>query len=146
MLLVLISLKIVMKQLRNNNVISANKIVFADVLMLLKNPQILDVQPLRRRSRVDDVHRRAAVPALFRLVLPPKSKATPGMAYLSTVQSGMEFVMMMFIPWLVNHYGAKRGLLFCGCVVGAADCLRLDQRPDCHLHYQTFTALRSRCC
>ena len=36
MLLVLISLKIGDEQLRNNNVISANKIVFADVLMLLK--------------------------------------------------------------------------------------------------------------
>jgi len=119
MLLVLISLKIGDEQLRNNNVISANKIVFADVLMLLKNRKFwmfsLYVAGVAWMMFVAEQQ----FPRYFVSFFATKEQGNAWYGYLSTVQSGMEFVMMMFIPLLVNHYGAKKGLLFCGCVVGA---------------------------
>lgn len=118
MLLVLISLKIGDEQLRNNSVISANKIVFADVLMLLKNRKFwmfsLYVAGVAWMMFIAEQQ----FPRYFVSFFATKEQGNAWYGYLSTVQSGMEFVMMMFIPWLVNHYGAKRGLLFCGCVVG----------------------------
>ncbi|OAT32218.1 major facilitator superfamily sucrose permease [Buttiauxella brennerae ATCC 51605] len=119
MLLVLISLKIGDEQLRNNNVISANKIVFADVVMLLKNRKFwmfsLYVAGVAWMMFVAEQQ----FPRYFVSFFATKEQGNAWYGYLSTVQSGMEFVMMMFIPLLVNHYGAKKGLLFCGCVVGA---------------------------
>lgn len=119
MLLVLMSLKIGDEQLRNNSVISANKIVFADVLMLLKNRKFwmfsLYVAGVAWMMFIAEQQ----FPRYFVSFFATKEQGNARYGYLSTVQSGMEFVMMMFIPWLVNHYGAKRGLLFCGCVVGA---------------------------
>lgn len=118
MLLVLISLKIGDEQLRNNNVISANKIVFADVVMLLKNRKFwmfsLYVAGVAWMMFVAEQQ----FPRYFVSFFDTKEQGNAWYGYLSTVQSGMEFVMMMFIPLLVNHYGAKKGLLFCGCVVG----------------------------
>ncbi|MCT4714397.1 oligosaccharide MFS transporter [Enterobacteriaceae bacterium H18W14] len=119
MLLVLISLKIGDDRLRNNNVISANKIVFADVLMLLKNRKFwmfsLYVAGVAWMMFVAEQQ----FPRYFVSFFDTKEQGNAWYGYLSTVQSGTEFVMMMFIPLLVNHYGAKRGLLLCGCVVGA---------------------------
>ena len=119
MLLVLVSLKIGDEQLRNNNVISANKIVFADVLMLLKNRKFwmfsLYVAGVAWMMFIAEQQ----FPRYFVSFFDTKEQGNAWYGYLSTVQSGMEFVMMMFIPLLVNHYGAKKGLLFCGCVVGA---------------------------
>ncbi|WP_310607194.1 oligosaccharide MFS transporter [Buttiauxella brennerae] len=119
MLLVFISLKIGDEQLRNNNVISANKIVFADVVMLLKNRKFwmfsLYVAGVAWMMFVAEQQ----FPRYFVSFFATKEQGNAWYGYLSTVQSGMEFVMMMFIPLLVNHYGAKKGLLFCGCVVGA---------------------------
>ncbi len=118
MLLVLISLKIGDEQLRNNNVISANKIVFADVVMLLKNRKFwmfsLYVAGVAWMMFVAEQQ----FPRYFVSFFETKEQGNAWYGYLSTVQSGMEFVMMMFIPVLVNHYGAKKGLLLCGCVVG----------------------------
>ncbi|TNV22936.1 MFS transporter [Buttiauxella sp. B2] len=118
MLLVLISLKIGDEQLRNNNVISANKIVFADVVMLLKNQKFwmfsLYVAGVAWMMFVAEQQ----FPRYFVSFFETKEQGNAWYGYLSTVQSGMEFVMMMFIPVLVNHYGAKKGLLLCGCVVG----------------------------
>lgn len=118
MLLVLISLKIGDEQLRNNNVISANKIVFADVLMLLKNRKFwmfsLYVAGVAWMMFVAEQQ----FPRYFVSFFDTKEQGNAWYGYLSTIQSGMEFVMMMFIPVLVNHYGAKKGLLLCGCVVG----------------------------
>lgn len=118
MLLVLISLKIGDEQLRNNNVISANKIVFADVLMLLKNRKFwmfsLYVAGVAWMMFVAEQQ----FPRYFVSFFDTKEQGNAWYGYLSTLQSGMEFVMMMFIPVLVNHYGAKKGLLLCGCVVG----------------------------
>ena len=54
--------------------------------------------------------------------------------------------MMMFIPWLVNHYGAKRGLLFCGCVGARLIASGLTNDPIVISIIKPFTALRSRCC
>ncbi|WP_435926891.1 oligosaccharide MFS transporter [Dryocola sp. BD613] len=119
MLLVLISLKIGDEQLRNNNVISANKIVFADVLTLLKNRKFwmfsLYVAGVAWMMFVAEQQ----FPRYFVSFFDTKEQGNAWYGYLSTVQSGTEFVMMMFVPLLVNHYGAKRGLLLCGCVVGA---------------------------
>jgi OHS family lactose permease-like MFS transporter len=119
MLLVLISLKIGAEQLRHNNVISANKIVFADVLTLLRNRKFwmfsLYVAGVAWMMFVAEQQ----FPRYFVSFFATKEQGNAWYGYLSTVQSGTEFIMMMFIPLLVNHYGAKRGLLFCGCVVGA---------------------------
>lgn len=119
MLLVLISLKISDEQLRNNNVISDNKIVLADVVMLLKNRKFwtfgLYVAGVIWMMFIAEQQ----FPRYFVSFFETKAQGNAWYGYLSTVQSGTEFVMMMFIPLLVNHYGAKNGLLFCGIVVGA---------------------------
>lgn len=119
MLLVLISLKIGDEQLRNNNVISANKIVFSDVILLLKNRKFwmfsMYVAGVAWMMFVAEQQ----FPRYFVSFFTTKEQGNAWYGYLSTVQSGTEFVMMMFIPMLVNRYGAKRGLLLCGCVVGA---------------------------
>lgn len=119
MLLVLISLKIGDEHLRNNNVVSANKIVFADVLVLLQNRKFwmfsLYVAGVVWMMFIAEQQ----FPRYFVSFFSTKEQGNAWYGYLSTVQSGTEFVMMMFIPLLVNYYGAKRGLLLCGCVVGA---------------------------
>jgi oligosaccharide:H+ symporter len=119
MLLVLIGLKINDEQLRSNNVISANKIVFSDVILLLKNRKFwmfsLYVAGVAWMMFVAEQQ----FPRYFVSFFATKEQGNAWYGYLSTVQSGTEFVMMMFIPMLVNHYGAKKGLLLCGCVVGA---------------------------
>lgn len=119
MLLVLISLKIGDEQLRSNNVISSNKIVFSDVILLLKNRKFwmfsLYVAGVAWMMFVAEQQ----FPRYFVSFFATKEQGNAWYGYLSTVQSGTEFVMMMFIPMLVNHYGAKKGLLLCGCVVGA---------------------------
>lgn len=51
--------------------------------------------------------------------------------YLGTVQSGMEFIMYMVIPFFVNYIGAKRGLLIVGLLVGAR--LVISGLCDSHL-------------
>ncbi|MGU3523650.1 oligosaccharide MFS transporter [Enterobacteriaceae bacterium C23F] len=119
MLLVLISLKIGDEQLRSNNVISANKIVFSDVVLLMKNRKFwmfsLYVAGVAWMMFVAEQQ----FPRYFVSFFATKEQGNAWYGYLSMIQSGTEFVMMMFIPMLVNHYGAKKGLLFCGCVVGA---------------------------
>jgi oligosaccharide:H+ symporter len=119
MLLVLISLKIGSEQLRSNNVISANKIVFSDVVLLMKNRKFwmfsLYVAGVAWMMFVAEQQ----FPRYFVSFFATKEQGNAWYGYLSMIQSGTEFVMMMFIPMLVNHYGAKKGLLFCGCVVGA---------------------------
>lgn len=119
MLMLLISLKIGDEQLRHNSVVSDSKIVFTDVLMLLKNRKFwmfsLYVAGVAWMMFIAEQQ----FPRYFVSFFDTKEQGNAWYGYLSTVQSGTEFVMMMFIPLLVNHYGAKRGLLLCGCVVGA---------------------------
>ncbi|VTM86795.1 Lactose-proton symport [Raoultella ornithinolytica] len=75
-------------------------------------------------------------PRYFVSFFATKEQGNAWYGYLSTVQSGMEFVMMMFIPLLVNHYGAKRGaaVLRLRCR-GQADRFGPDQRSADHLDY-----------
>ena len=118
MLLVLIGVKIGDDRLRNNDVISANKIVFNDVLMLLANRKFwmfsLYVAGVAWMMFVAEQQ----FPRYFVSFFATKEQGNAWYGYLSTVQSGTEFIMMMFIPALVNYFGAKKGLLLCGAVVG----------------------------
>lgn len=119
MLLMLISLKIGDQQLRSNNVISENKIVFSDVILLLKNRKFwmfsLYVAGVAWMMFIAEQQ----FPRYFVSFFATKEQGNAWYGYLSMVQSGTEFVMMMFIPVLVNRYGAKKGLLLCGLIVGA---------------------------
>ncbi|MCS2170646.1 oligosaccharide MFS transporter [Scandinavium sp. TWS1a] len=119
MLLMLISLKIGDEQLRSNNVISDNKIVFGDVILLLKNRKFwmfsLYVAGVAWMMFVAEQQ----FPRYFVSFFSTKEQGNVWYGYLSMIQSGTEFVMMMFVPMLVNRYGAKKGLLLCGLVVGS---------------------------
>ncbi len=119
MLLMLISLKIGDEQLRSNNVISDNKIVFGDVILLLKNRKFwmfsLYVAGVAWMMFVAEQQ----FPRYFVSFFSTKEQGNAWYGYLSMIQSGTEFVMMMFVPMLVNRYGAKKGLLLCGLVVGS---------------------------
>jgi len=119
MLLVLLSLKLGEEQLRNNNVISANKIVFSDVITLLKDRKFwmfsLYVAGVTWVMFVAEQQ----FPRYFVSFFDTKEQGNAWFGYLSTLQSGTEFFMMMFIPLLVNYVGAKKGLLMCGIVVGS---------------------------
>jgi OHS family lactose permease-like MFS transporter len=119
MLLMLVSLKIGAEQLKDNDVISENKIVFSDVIMLLKNRKFwmfsLYVAGVAWMMFIAEQQ----FPRYFVSFFNTTEQGNAWYGYLSTVQSGTEFIMMMFIPLLVNCYGAKKGLLFCGMVVGA---------------------------
>ncbi|MEJ5071597.1 oligosaccharide MFS transporter [Enterobacter ludwigii] len=119
MLLVLISLKIGDEQLRSNNVIADNKIVFSDVVTLMKNRKFwmfsLYVAGVAWMMFVAEQQ----FPRYFVSFFATKEQGNAWYGYLSMIQSGTEFVMMMFIPMLVNKFGAKKGLLLCGLVVGA---------------------------
>lgn len=118
MLLVLFSLKIGDEQLRNNTVISENKIVFSDVITLLKDRKFwmfsLYVAGVIWVMFVAEQQ----FPRYFVSFFDTKEQGNAWYGYLSTLQSGTEFLMMMFIPLLVNSIGAKKGLLLCGLVVG----------------------------
>lgn len=80
MLLVLISLKIGDEQLRNNSVISANKIVFSDVMQLLKSRKFwmfsLYVAGVAWMMFIAEQQ----FPRYFVSFLPPKSRGMPGTA------------------------------------------------------------------
>lgn len=118
MLVVLLSLKIGDEQLRNNAVISESKIVFADVIALMQNRKFwmfsLYVAGVAWMMFVAEQQ----FPRYFVSFFATKEQGNAWYGYLGTLQAGIEFLMMMFIPALVNYYGAKKGLLLCGCVVG----------------------------
>lgn len=119
MLAVLLSLKVNVHSAHAGEVLTKEKIAPADVYALLRNRKFwafclyvagvawmmfIAEQQFSRYfvTFFDDVHEGNAV-----------------FGYLGTVQSGMEFVMYMFIPLFVNFIGAKRGLLIVGLIVGA---------------------------
>ena len=118
MLAVLLSLKIGEQELKNNAVISEEKIVFADVILLLKNRKFwmfsLYVAGVAWMMFIAEQQ----FPRYFVSFFETQQQGNAMYGYLSTVQSGMEFLMMMALPWLVNHFGAKKGMLFTGVVVG----------------------------
>lgn len=119
MLLVMVSLKISDEKLKNNNVIANDKIVFSDVIALLKNHKFwmfcLYVAGVAWMMFIAEQQ----FPRYFVSFFASKEQGNAMYGYLSTAQSGTEFLMMMVIPWVVNRYGAKKTLLMTGCVVGA---------------------------
>lgn len=131
MLVVLISLKVNTNSVYASEVLTKEKIAPADVYALLRSGKFwafcmyvagvawmmfIAEQQFSRYfvTFFEDVHQGNA---LF--------------GYLGTVQSGIEFVMYMFIPLVVNYIGAKRGLLIVGTVVGAR--LIISGLCDSHL-------------
>lgn len=131
MFIVLLSLKVNVNAANASDVLTKEKIVPADVYALLRNRKFwafclyvagvawmmfIAEQQFSRYfvTFFDDVHQGNAV-----------------FGYLGTVQSGMEFIMYMVIPLVVNYIGAKRGLLIVGLVVGAR--LIISGLCDSHL-------------
>ncbi len=131
MFIVLLSLKVNVNAANASDVLTKEKIVPADVYALLCNRKFwafclyvagvawmmfIAEQQFSRYfvTFFDDVHQGNAV-----------------FGYLGTVQSGMEFIMYMVIPLVVNYIGAKRGLLIVGVVVGAR--LIISGLCDSHL-------------
>lgn len=118
MLGVLLSLKIGSEELKNNDVIAQQKIVFSDVILLLKNRKFwmfsLYVAGVAWMMFVAEQQ----FSRYFVTFFETKDQGNAWYGYLSTVQSGFEFLMMMAIPFLVNYFGAKKGLLMVGAVVG----------------------------
>ncbi|KOC89636.1 MFS transporter, partial [Winslowiella iniecta] len=118
MLAVLLTLKVEPQTVASKAVVADEKIVFSDVINLMRDRKFwafclyvagvvwmmfIAEQQFSRYfvSFFSDVHQGNAV-----------------FGYLSTVQSAMEFLMMMGIPFLVNAVGAKNGLLLAGVVIG----------------------------
>ncbi|WP_413528714.1 oligosaccharide MFS transporter [Rahnella inusitata] len=118
MLGVLVSLKIGSEELKNNDVIAQQKIVFSDVILLLKNRKFwmfsLYVAGVAWMMFVAEQQ----FSRYFVTFFETKEQGNAWYGYLSTVQSGFEFLMMMAIPFLVNYFGAKKGLLMVGALVG----------------------------
>jgi OHS family lactose permease-like MFS transporter len=131
MLAVLLSLKVNENAVNASQVLVKDKISPADVYSLLGNRKFwafclyvagvawmmfIAEQQFSRYfvTFFDDVHKGNAV-----------------FGYLGTVQSGMEFIMYMIIPFFVNYIGAKRGLLIVGLLVGAR--LVISGLCDSHL-------------
>ena len=131
MLIVLLSLKVNANTGNADEVLSKQKIVFSDVVELMRNRKFwafclyvagvawmmfIAEQQFSRYfvTFFDDVQQGNAV-----------------FGYLGTVQSGMEFLMYMVIPLFVNYVGAKKGLLIVGLVVGAR--LIISGLCDSHL-------------
>ena len=118
MLAVLLSLKIGDDELKNNYVISQQKIVFSDVILLLKNRKFwmfsLYVAGVAWMMFVAEQQ----FSRYFVTFFATKEQGNAWYGYLSTVQSGLEFLMMMVIPFLVNYFGAKTSLLLVGALVG----------------------------
>ena len=131
MFIVLLSLKVNVNAANAGDVLTKEKIAPADVYALLRNRKFwafclyvagvawmmfIAEQQFSRYfvTFFADVHQGNAV-----------------FGYLGTVQSGMEFIMYMVIPLVVNYIGAKRGLLIVGMVVGAR--LIISGLCDSHL-------------
>lgn len=118
MLAVLLSLKIGDEELKDNDVISQQKIMFSDVILLLKNRKFwmfsLYVAGVAWMMFVAEQQ----FSRYFVTFFDTKEQGNAWYGYLSTVQSGLEFLMMMVIPFLVNYFGAKKSLLLVGTLVG----------------------------
>ncbi len=118
MLAVLLSLKIGDEELKDNDVISQQKIMFSDVILLLKNRKFwmfsLYVAGVAWMMFVAEQQ----FSRYFVTFFDTKEQGNAWYGYLSTVQSGLEFLMMMVIPLLVNYFGAKKSLLLVGGLVG----------------------------
>ncbi|MFS2221107.1 oligosaccharide MFS transporter [Pantoea sp. B65] len=131
MLMVLLSLKVNVHSSHASEVIAKDKIVLTDVYQLLKNRKFwafclyvagvcwmmfIAEQQFSRYfvTFFDDIH-----------------KGNTIFGYLGTVQSGIEFIMYMFVPLFVNYIGAKKGLLLVGLIVSTR--LIISGLCDSHL-------------
>jgi hypothetical protein len=144
MLLVLISLKIGDEQLRNNSVISANKIVFSDVMQLLKSRKFwmfsLYVAGVAWMMFIAEQQ----FPRYFVSFLPPKSReCLVRLSQHRAVRDGIrdDDVHSAAGESLRRKAGAAVLRLRCR---GQADRLGLDQRSGDHLDYQTVLWRRNR--
>jgi len=130
MLMVLLSLKVDSSSAQASEVIAKDKIVFADVVDLLKNPKFwafcLYVAGVAWMMFIAEQQ----FSRFFVTFFSTKQQGNAVYGYLSTVQSGLEFLMYMIIPFIVNTIGAKKGLLLVGLLVG----LRLIASGLCESH------------
>ncbi|WP_411704722.1 oligosaccharide MFS transporter [Edaphovirga cremea] len=119
MLIVLLSLKVDTTTQQAGEVLSKEKIVFADVMNLLKNRKFwafcLYVAGVVWMMFIAEQQFSRYFVTFFKDV----QQGNAIFGYLSTVQSGTEFLMYMVIPFLVNYFGAKRSLIFVGLLVSA---------------------------
>lgn len=131
MLVLLFSLKVDLNSKNYDAVISKEKIVFADVIDLLKSKKFwsfcLYVMGVAWVMFVAEQQ----FSRYFVTFFSTEEQGTKIFGYLSTVQSGTEFFMYMIIPALVNYIGAKRGLIFVGMLVGGR--LIISGLCDSHL-------------
>lgn len=118
MLFILLSLKIGDEQLHRNSVIADDKISMTDLLVLFKTKQFwtfaLFVAGVTWMMFVAEQQ----FPRYFVTFFATKEQGNAWYGYLGTLQSGVEFLMMMCLPTLVNRIGCKNGLVLCGCIVG----------------------------
>ncbi|MFE8149938.1 oligosaccharide MFS transporter [Brenneria goodwinii] len=118
MLLVLLTLKVDSASEQARAVLSKEKIVFADVMALLRNGKFwafcLYVAGVAWMMFIAE----QLFSRFFVTFFSTKEQGNAIFGYLSTVQSGLEFLMYMVIPFIVNYFGAKKGLLFVGVLVG----------------------------
>lgn len=119
MFFVFFSLKIDTQSENQSKVIAENKIVFHDVVILLKSMKFwtftLYIAGVAWMMFIAEQQ----FPRYFVTFFETKQQGNAWFGYLATIQSGLEFFMMMCIPFLVNKIGAKNGMLLCGCIIGA---------------------------
>lgn len=118
MLLVLAGVKPGDAAQRSNGVIDENKIVFGDLLVLMRSRKFwmfcLYVAGVAWMMFVAEQQ----FPRYFVSFFETKARGNALYGYLGMVQAGLEFIVLMFIPPLINRFGAKKGLLLCGMLVG----------------------------
>lgn len=119
MLLVLLTLKVDSASEQALTVLSREKIVFADVVALVRTGKFwafcLYVAGVVWMMFIAEQQ----FSRFFVTFFSTREQGNAIFGYLSTVQSGLEFLMYMVIPFIVNYFGAKKGLLFVGVLVGA---------------------------
>ncbi|TKI04347.1 oligosaccharide MFS transporter [Martelella alba] len=118
MLVVLLSLKVDTSTAQAGQVLAKEKIVFSDVIDLLKNGKFwafcLYVAGIAWMMFIAEQQ----FSRFFVTFFSTRAQGNAVYGYLSTVQSGLEFLMYMVIPFIVNRIGAKKGLLLVGVLVG----------------------------
>ncbi|MFP2241006.1 oligosaccharide MFS transporter [Pseudescherichia vulneris] len=117
MLLVLLSLKVDHFGQEENNVLSKEKIVIADVFHLFGNRKFwmfaLYIAGVAWMMFIAEQQ----FSRYFVTFFETKEKGNAMFGYMSTAQSSMEFFGMMLVPILINRIGAKQGMILTGLVI-----------------------------
>lgn len=117
MLLVLLSLKVDHFGLEENNVLSKQKIVIADVFHLLGNRKFwmfaLYIAGVAWMMFIAEQQ----FSRYFVTFFATKEQGHAMFGYMSTAQSSAEFFGMMLVPALINRIGAKQGMLLTGLII-----------------------------